>query len=87
MSASAAIQAFLLKNIKLNKDTETFKGNKKTRNKISMFTIIFSIVNWCIFFLALYLSFKCNNGFDLASFLIACCCSPFYVIYRIAVPC
>ena len=94
MSASAAIQAFLLKNLKLNTDTENFKvtnnknnKNNKNNNKISKLTILFSIINWIIFFLALYLSFKCNKGFDLSSFLIACCCAPFYVIYRIVVPC
>ena len=31
---------------------------------------------------ALYLSFKCNNGFSFVGFLGACCCSPCYVAYK-----
>lgn len=36
---------------------------------------------------ALYFSFKCNNGFKLGSFLLACCCSIFYLAYRLAIKC
>ena len=37
--------------------------------------------------IALYLAFKCHGKFDLAQFLLACCCAPFYIAYRLAVPC
>ena len=49
--------------------------------------IIIGILNLLLLVYALYLSFKCNNGFNLASFLLACCCSPCYVAYRLAKPC
>ena len=34
-------------------------------------------------FFAIFLSFKCNGGFDITSFLGACCCGPFYVAYKL----
>ena len=41
---------------------------------------------WCVVCLyAVYLSFKCNNGFDLGGILIACCCSPCYIAYQYGV--
>lgn len=36
---------------------------------------------------ALYTAFKCAGGFDLGETLYAACCTPFYVAYRLAVPC
>jgi len=36
---------------------------------------------------AFYLAFKCHGRFDLVQFLLACCCAPFYIAYRLAVPC
>jgi len=51
---------------------------------------IASLVNffWTIVTLvAVYLSFKCKNKFDLGQFLIALFCAPFYIAYRLAVPC
>ena len=33
---------------------------------------------------AIYLSLKCNNGFDFGSMAGAVCCSPFYVVYKMA---
>ena len=59
----------------------------KRTSSFGITKIVFGIINWIIFCIAIYLSFKCNNGFKLESFLVACCCSPFYLIYRIAVPC
>jgi hypothetical protein len=39
---------------------------------------------WFIFVIfALYLSFKCNKGFDLLGFLGAFCCPVFYVPYKL----
>ena len=46
-----------------------------------------NFVQLVLFILAIYLSFKCNKGFNLLDFLIACCCSPCYIVYRLAVPC
>lgn len=36
---------------------------------------------------SVYLSFECNQGFNLGSFLVALCCSIFYIPYRWAVSC
>jgi hypothetical protein len=39
---------------------------------------------------ALYYAFKCKTptgGIDIVQMLLACCCSPCYLAYRIAVPC
>jgi len=79
MTVSAAIQGLVIK--------MSNKENFKAKSSFSITKIVISIINWIIFFIAIYLSFKCNNGFKLESFLLACCCSPFYLIYRIAVPC
>ena len=58
---------------------EKFKGS----SSFGITKLVFGIINWIIFCIAIYLSFKCNNGFKLESFLVACCCSPFYLIYSI----
>ncbi len=44
-----------------------------------------SMLYFCLSMFAAYLSFKCNNGFELGDFLLATCCSPFYIAYRFAV--
>lgn len=44
---------------------------------------IFSTILWMF---AAYLSFQRNQGFDLGSQLLACCCSPCYIVYALAVP-
>ena len=48
-----------------------------TRYIYSTFHSIMSII-------AIYLSFKCNKGFDLGSFMLACCCPYIYIIYILA---
>jgi hypothetical protein len=48
---------------------------------------LLSILSMIILISALYLAFKCKGGFDLGQFLLALCCSPFYLAYRLAVPC
>ena len=50
-------------------------------------SVISNIFYTSVMIFALYLSFKCNSGFNLGSFLLALCCSPFYIAYRLAVPC
>lgn len=46
--------------------------------------VIMTILQFAIFCYAIYLSVKCNQGFNFGSFLAACCCSPCYVAYRLA---
>ena len=53
----------------------------------STISIIQYTVGVVIFWAAIYMSFKCNNGFHLGDILLACCCSTCYLIYRLAVPC
>lgn len=43
--------------------------------------ITFGTIQFVAFLIALYLSFKRNNGFDLISFLVACICPYIYIIY------
>ena len=44
----------------------------------SIYPVFHSIVS----FFAIYLSFKCNGGFDLASFLMAGACPYLYIVYK-----
>ena len=65
-------------------------SEKHKRGKISAVKVIadliWFIINLALLIFALYLSFKRNAGFNLGSFLMACCCSPCYIAYALAVP-
>ena len=69
-------------------NTQPFK-NKQNKNVNDAFNVspIMGIFNTIIVIIALYMSFKCNKGFNFGSVLMACCCSIFYIPYRLAVPC
>lgn len=45
---------------------------------------IYSIFHVIMSLVAIYLAFKCNNGFDMGSFIIAFCCPYIYIIYILA---
>lgn len=45
---------------------------------------VYSVFHLVVSVFAIYLSFKCNSGFDFGSFLMACCCPYIYVIYKFA---
>jgi len=62
---------------------ENYNNNDSTNRNTS----IMGIITFILFLYALYLSFKCNNGVNVGSLLLACCCSPCYVAYRLAQPC
>ncbi len=49
-----------------------------------LYNITMVIISWIIFGFAIYLSFKCNKGFNLGSFLLAFFFSPFYILYHLA---
>ena len=70
---------------------EAFKSSKNAKNSkivINPIVHIFSsIVQTIVLLGALYLSFKCNKGFNLGSVLLACCCPICYLAYRLAIPC
>ena len=80
-----------LNNKNKNQETNHFQNINtelnSTFNKINIFDIIFYLLGFIITGYALYLSFSCNKGFHLGSFLVALFFSPIYLIYRLAVPC
>ena len=45
---------------------------------------ILSIFYFTLQLYAIYLSFKCNNGFHFGAFMIACMCPIIYVLYAAA---
>ena len=45
---------------------------------------IFSIFHSLMAIIAIYMSYRCNNGFHLGSFLIACTCPYIYIMYMVA---
>lgn len=42
---------------------------------------IYSVFHTVMFFIAIFLSFRCNKGFSVGSFLVACMCPPLYILY------
>jgi len=47
------------------------------------YKIIMTLIAWIVFGFAIYLSFRCNNGFSVWGFLGAFLFSPIYVIYKL----
>lgn len=45
---------------------------------------IYSVFHLIMSLVAIYLSFKCNKGFDIGSFIVAFCCPYIYIIYVLA---
>ena len=45
---------------------------------------VYSVFHLIMSLVAIYLSFRCNNGFHFGSFLIAFCCPYIYIIYILA---
>jgi len=45
---------------------------------------LYMVTHIIISFFAIYLSWKCNNGFDLLSFIIALFCPYLYIIWALA---
>ncbi len=45
---------------------------------------IYSIFHTLLAIMAIYLAYRCNRGFDLGSFLAACCFPYLYIIYIFA---
>ncbi len=45
---------------------------------------MYSVFHTIMSLVAIYLSFRCNKGFDAGAFLMACCCPYIYVIYVLA---
>jgi hypothetical protein len=66
----------------MNSQLPSAKDEKKTTVQVIMefYPIAHSIVGM----FAMYLSFRCNNGFKFSDFIFACLCPWAYVIYRLA---
>tara|TARA_B110001469_G_C9605077_1_gene300794 strand:- start:879 stop:1211 length:333 start_codon:yes stop_codon:yes gene_type:complete len=57
---------------------------EKKSEQMNIYKFIFTIINWIIFAVAMVLAFKCGT---FGHIVAGCCCSPFYLIYRIVYPC
>lgn len=68
----------------LGNDTENFANGESKKNGVVQ--ALWSILNLILTCIALYLSFARNQGFNFGSALAACCCSPCYILYALAVP-
>ena len=68
-------------NTELNQEPEqsmvVYQTSGTGRYIYSVFHLVMSLV-------AIYLSFKCNKGFDMGSFVVAFCCPYIYIIYILA---
>ena len=58
--------------------------NKNNNVPTSKKTYFVSILYFVVVMFALYLSFICNNGFDLGGFLMALFFPYIYIIYKLA---
>lgn len=67
------------------KEKENYRNTEQFQDMFPV-QLLWSIINLCLAIFALYLSFKRNQGFNFGSFLVACCCSPCYIAYALAVP-
>ncbi len=63
-------------NKKENYDNSSYDSNNS-------YDPLFSLVAWIIFLFAIYLSFRCNNGFSVWGILGAIFFSPIYIIYKL----
>jgi hypothetical protein len=64
----------------LNKKEQYDNSSSDSNNS---YDPLFSLVAWIIFLFAVYLSFRCNNGFSVWGILGAIFLSPFYIIYKL----
>lgn len=84
---SSVAVSYLLGNPLKKKDT--FGGLVSEDKEMSWPLLAVQLLNSLVFFYALYLAFGCKKSGKGGSLgvLAACCCAPFYVAYRLAVPC
>lgn len=62
------------------KNRENFADKKKS----SGFTKVYSLFHTFLALFALFVAFKCNDGFKAMPFLFACCCPHLFLIYTAA---
>ena len=75
--------------INQNKDNQenNIRNNFFAFEQITFGAALLHILDFLLFIFAIYLSFKCNKGFNLGGFLMACCCSAIYIAYKLATGC
>jgi hypothetical protein len=71
------------KNINRNINIENVEIIEVT-DKNKQYKLIYTIMHIIISFFAIYLSWKCNNGFNILSFLAAILCPYLYIIWALA---
>lgn len=65
--------------------TEKVKtGKVKTDSQTNISSTILSVFHTIMVVFAIYLSFRCNNGFHFGAFLASCCCPQLYIMYAAA---
>lgn len=69
----------------LHNDEKKYDCDNKEIVVLSNNSIFFTITHFIISLFAFYLSWRCNNGFNIISFLCALCCPYLYIIYALAV--
>jgi len=66
------------------KNNEQIKKYNKQIEKESYLYDLYLITHLIISFFAIYLSWRCNNGFHILAFLAALCCPYLYIIWALA---
>jgi hypothetical protein len=64
--------------------TQDFELNEENIQQKSSPGSLYMISHMIISFFAIYLSWRCNNGFNLMSFLLALICPYLYIIFALA---
>jgi hypothetical protein len=67
-----------------NELNDNTKENTNDNKKTPAFASLYMITHIIISFFAIYLSWRCNNGFNLMSFGIALFCPYLYIILALA---
>ena len=70
-------------NVPLNNYVPPYNANVSSCKKNNNYSFV-SMLYFVVMIFALYLSFICNNGFDLGSFVMALFFPYIYIIYKLA---
>lgn len=60
------------------------KDSKEKQSTMTSGYSIYGVIHLAAFLFAIYLSFKCNKGFDLGAFVMALIFPYLYIIYKFA---
>ena len=75
----------------LPKNKEKFEDHSTNSNDVEntcgkyYINLMIKLANYILSLYAFYLAFKCGSKYP--DLLAACCCSPFYIVYRLAKKC